>query len=63
MVNAGEKAKVISKRTNLFTLIQSSIEFAKNPDADMLIGGEKIDKSLFEYFYERAQYQLLMRCV
>ena len=61
VVNAGEKAKVISKRTNLFTLIQSSIEFAKNPDADMIIGGEKIDKSLFEYFYERAQYQLLMK--
>lgn len=61
VVNAGEKAKVISKRTNLFTLIQSSVEFAKNPDADMIIGGEKIDKSLFEYFYERAQYQLLMK--
>ena len=27
----------------------------------MIIGGEKIDKSLFEYFYERAQYQLLMK--
>lgn len=59
-VSTTEKGKVISKRTNLFNIIQSSVEFAKNPNAAMIIGGETIDKSLFEYFYERAQYNLIM---
>ena len=59
-ISADDKKTVISQRTNLYNSICEAIEFAKHPDAAMVIGGETIDKSLFDYFYERAQYNLLM---
>lgn len=54
-----KKDNVADKRVNLFTSIQSVIEFSNDNETAMIIGDEEIDKGLFNYFFERAQYNLM----
>lgn len=55
-----KKDEVANKRTNLYTIAESAVLFNFDQDTAMVIGGEKIHKSVYNYFFERAQYNLLM---
>ncbi len=55
-----KKDSAADKRVNLFTSLQSAIVFNNEQSTAMIIGDEKIDKALYNYFYERAQYNLLI---
>ena len=51
---------VEGKKVNLYTAIEEAITFNNDKTAAMSVDGVRIDKSLFKYFIESAQYSVMM---